>query len=1088
MVSLVVGARVQVASLMQFGYVEAHDGRRVTVALDDGQEFTAAADSGQVTPSPFSTGDQVVRPDGTEGVVINRTLIEDRPIVLVMWSGGRRTNVEERHVRPAEISDPVGRFQAGRLDSPDDFNLRSVAADLWIHHHSEQFVSLSHAQFDLMPHQVGVLHRVMDQTPHRFLLCDEVGLGKTIEAAMVVKELRARGLAERVLILCPANLQRQWQYELKTKFNETFRVFNRDTLRFLRNETRGNPWTTKEANSVITSHAFASYNEDRRDQIAAVPWDLVIVDEAHHARRRRQGNRVEQTNLYRLVRDLAANAGTERRAVLFLTATPMQLQYHELFSLVELLNHTLFPSEDDFRDHIDTRSDLIRLISEVESAPASDDDLEEYVSRAAKWLNNGVDRQERIVSVDELLRRLRGAHKLNEVMLRNRRASIGGFMPRTATIWDVELSPRELEAQQRMEQIISDGHRAATIASGRGANAIGFLMTIYQKLAASSNRALLASLEGRRQRLLGAERDPVEPLNPDAASDQLEEDARSSEVTAQLDPAVVDEADRIGEVIDLLRTLDIDSKAQALLENLRQIYYREASPKIIIFTEFRETQEMLREVLSDEGWECELFHGQLSPYKKDNAVTRFRDGDGACALISTEAGGEGRNLQFANILINYDLPWNPMKVEQRIGRIDRIGQQREILIFNFRVRDTIEERILEVLHDRIGMFENAIGGLEPILGSAEDDIRKAMSEAVGRREAALQRVGKQLERKIAQARRADEELKYLYFDASEYQDEIKRLIGNAEAEQDEPRFKQKTVDILLERLLRSVNASVTPPGDGGRFPVGQRRVEFHPPFTVVERELLDSTHQRLVCFDPKLPVESSDVEYFGFGHPIVNALIRRATEEVDSGKASVRHLPAKHIPNLRPGWQFNWRFRLHDAAEGREWLLPIFIDDHLQVDEQLAGRLLTVSQYFTNENEPLNGPPTAIHDSLDAANELAERLAARFARQQESERKARATDTYGVARQRLERLYEIRLGGAHERLQSSEATLQRMRQSSDPTQRQVIPIWEFNVRRSEETIEHLQTERQRELDELDKSREPNVEYDLLNVARIEVRN
>ena len=1084
--SLIVGARVQIASLMQFGYLESHDGRRISVTLDDGQQFTVAADSGQVTPSPFSPGDQVVQLDGTEGVVINRTLVEGRPILLVQWFNGRQTSVEERHARPAEITDPVGRFQAGRLDSPDDFNLRSVAADLWIHHHSEQFVSLSHAQFDLMPHQVGVLHRVMEQSPHRFLLCDEVGLGKTIEAAMVVKELRARGLAERILILCPANLQRQWQYELRTKFNETFRIFNRATLRYLRDEAPGNPWTSREAGSVITSHAFAAYSDERRRQIAAAPWDLVIVDEAHHARRRRQGSRVEQTNLYRLVRDLTANAGTERRSVLFLTATPMQLQYHELFSLVELLNHTLFPSEDDFRDHVDTRSDLIRLISEVESSHTSNDDLEQYVSRATPWLDNGVDQHDRVASIEELLRRLRAAHKLNEVMLRNRRASIGGFMPRTATIWDVELSPRELEAKRRMERIISDGYRAAAAASGQGANAIGFLMTIYQKLAASSNRALLASLEGRRQRLLEPKHDPAEAriLDPQAATDQLEDDALSSEVSAHLDPAVANEADRIGEVIDLLRALDVDSKAQALIENLREINHRETNPKVIIFTEFRETQKMLREVLSEEGWECELFHGQLSPYEKDNAIIRFRDGDGACALISTEAGGEGRNLQFANILINYDLPWNPMKVEQRIGRIDRIGQEREILIFNFRVNGTIEERILEVLHDRIGMFENAIGGLEPILGNAEDDIRKAMSEAIGKREAALQRVGKQLERKIAQARQADEELNQLYFDASEYQDEIKRLIGKAQAE---PRFRQRTVDLLIERLLHSVKASVTPPGDGGRFPLGQRRVEFYPPFTINASEVLDGRHQRLVCFDPKLQVASSEVEYFGFGHPVVNALIRRATEDADSGKATVRYLPSEHIPNLRPGWQFNWRFRLHDSAEGREWLRPIFIDDQLQADEQLAGRLLEVSQFFTNEREPSNRPPTDITDNLEAANDLANRFAVQFARREEDERKARAADTYDVACQRLERLYELRLSGAQERLQSSEATLQRMRQSDDPTQRQVIPIWEFNVRRSKETIEHLQLERQRELDELDKSREPNIEYDLLNVARIEVR-
>ena len=637
-----------------------------------------------------------------------------------------------------------------------------------------------------------------------------------------------------------------------------------------------------------------------------------------------------------------------------------------------------------------------------------------------------------------------------------------------------------------MQAIIADGYRTAALATGRGANAIGFLMTIYQKLAASSNRALLASLEGRRQRLLEAELEPngAASFDHETADEQLEDDERSSNVIPRLDPAVANEADRIGEVIDVLRGLDVDSKAQVLINNLRHIYYGEENPKVIIFTEFRETQEMLRELLTEEGWKTEVFHGQLNPYEKDQAIIRFRDGDGAQALVSTEAGGEGRNLQFANILVNYDLPWNPMKVEQRIGRIDRIGQDREIVIFNFRVLGTIEERILKVLHDRIGMFENAIGGLEPILGTTEEDIRKAMSEAVEKREAALESIGNQLELRIAQARKADEQLKHLYFDSSEYQEQIKRLISKA---QEQPRFSQKTVDKLLVRLLRSVNASVTTAGDGTRFPLGQRRIEFHPPFTEDEKDLLDANLQRLVCFDPGLPVESSDVEYFGFGHPIVNTLIRRATEKIDNGKATIRHLPAERIPDLRPGWQFNWRFRLHDATERREWLLPFFIDDQLQPDEKLAADLLKVSQAFIDESRPTGSTDTPIPDNLREANDFAEAFAVRFADQLEAKQRARAVETYDVARARLERLYEIKLEGAQERLESSRETLGRMRLSHDPAQRQVIPIWEFNVRRSQEMIEHLQTEQQDRLRELEKSRNPNIEYELLNVARIEVR-
>lgn len=1051
---------------------------------DSGQSHTFAAGSGQVIPAPLQRGDRVVQTDGTEGIVLDRTVRQDRPIAQVHWFNGQTSRVLEGRLRPAEISDPVERFKEGRIDSHEEFNLRSVAAELWIRNHSEQFISLSHAKFDLMPHQVGVLHRVMSKTPHRFLLCDEVGLGKTIEAAMVIKELRSRGLAERILIICPANLQRQWQYELKTKFNETFRIFNRNTLQYLRGEGASNPWIAKEAASVITSHQFAANNEKRRQEISTAPWDLVIVDEAHHARRRRQGNRVEQTNLYRLVRDLTAESGLDRRSVLFLTATPMQLQYHELYSLVELLDHTLFPSEEDFADHIDARSSLIRLMSAIEGDPAASSNLKQYRSRAARWLPEDQHRNGPIQNVDALLGSLRSAHRLSEVMLRNRRASVGGFMPRTATIWDVELDSNEQAAQAAMESVISDGYRAVARATARSANAIGFLMTMYQKLAASSSRALLASLESRRQRLLESEswRSSAAALDPEAAAERLEEDELTGTVTAQLDPTIADEADRIGDVIDLLREIKVDSKAGVLRDRLRIINQNQDNAKVLIFTQFRETQEMLRQLLMEEGWDCDVFHGQLNPDQKDQAIIRFRDGVDPQVLISTEAGGEGRNLQFANILVNYDLPWNPMKVEQRIGRIDRIGQEREILIFNFRVVGTIEERILEVLHNRIGLFENAIGGLEPILGNAENDIRSAMREAADKRDAALLSVGRQLQRRIEAARKADQELGQLYFDSAEYQDEIKRLIGQAEQES----FRQRTVDQLILRLLQSVNAMVTPPGDGARFPIGQRRVEFYPPFSIEQRDLLDGRDQRLVCFDPKQPVASSDVEYFGFGHPIVNALIKRTTQDSDNGKAAVRVLSRAALPAVRQGWQFNWRFRLH-AAEEREWLRPIFVDDDGLADETLGAALLRRSQDFADEGSlPADWAPAA-QTSLDEANEIAERIAAGYANQLESERRTRAVEAYQRGRSRLDRLYEIRVAGARERLESDQQILERVSLARDPIQRQVIPIWRFNVRRSTEAIDRIQEEWQRELGELDKTREPNIAFDLLNVARIEVR-
>ena len=194
------------------------------------------------------------------------------------------------------------------------------------------------------------MHRVVSKYPHRFMLCDEVGLGKTIEAAMVIKELRARKQVSRVLILAPSGLQRQWQFELKTKFNERFAIYTKNTLRYLEEKGVENPWMDHD--SIITSHSWASWTPERRAEIAAVPWDMVVVDEAHHARAQRHGNSVSRTNLYRLVSDLIGQPESARRAVLLLTASPMQLEYHELYSLSEMLDPILFASEEDFVEHV----------------------------------------------------------------------------------------------------------------------------------------------------------------------------------------------------------------------------------------------------------------------------------------------------------------------------------------------------------------------------------------------------------------------------------------------------------------------------------------------------------------------------------------------------------------------------------------------------------------------------------------------------------------------------------------------------------------------------------------------------------------
>ena len=1041
------------------GYVDRIEGQRAYVVFDEGSEQIFNLHAGVLEATPFNVGDRVMR-SGVVGVVIEKVPDQTYQTLKVAFSDGTLSNAVEMTLRPATLDDPFERFRANQLGTAEQFNLRSVASDLWTRHLHDSLVSLSHARVDLKPHQVSVVHRVTSSYPHRFLLCDEVGLGKTIEAAMVVKELRARGLAGRVLILVPSGLVRQWQFELKTKFNETFAIFDNNTFQYLKSKGVRNPWTDHD--SVITSQTWASWSQERRDEIASVDWDLIIVDEAHHARRQRTGSRVTVTNLYRLVSELTSRPEFARRGVLFLTATPLQLQRHELFSLVEMLSPVLFASEDDFVSHLQDLSGLNILVEEL----TGDGSVSELTERATALLG-GQPADLQGLDAGELIDRLRARHRLSEVLIRNRRSMIGGFLPRKAFRWEVEVTEDERAVQIEMDSIIADGYREAE--RTRQAS-VGFLMVMWQKLAASSSRALLKSLEGRRDRLLQGR--IAASLSAEEAEEDLSADREASDIIKDLPAASVYELSRIDRVIELLKVINIDSKARTFIEKLQELFHEEdPDGKVIVFTEFRETQDMLVELCAAQGWSAHRFHGQLNSLQKEAAIDSFRVGTGPQVLVSTEAGGEGRNFQFAHILVNYDLPWNPMRVEQRIGRVDRIGQEHPVTIFNFHVQGTIEGRILDVLERRIHLFEESIGGLDPILGEAEADIRAALRATAEERDNELERVAKRLEERVRQAREAETQLKDFILDTKSYSAEIAQT-----ALQEKESVSQVDFERLITALLRSVNTWVDPDQDKV-----DRRIQFHPPFTEEHKELIEGQEKRRVCFDPRNFVDSEHVEYFGFGHPIIDALVKRTTEERHDGATAIRQLPEGTIDGLRPGWQFNWLIKV-GGLKPREFLQSIFVDDQGQIDVAIGTALLEHSRRFEREKSDRVLDITTLDVAYDRAQKEAGAVRDALMDNLHEEMQSR----FEVERDRIERLFDSRAQAARDRIKSSSDTLERLKASDQQLQRQAIPLWEANLERAKRELESLGEDRARSLRELIAARMPQADYRLLAAARIEV--
>jgi superfamily II DNA or RNA helicase len=458
-------------------------------------------------------------------------------------------------------------------------------------------------------YQVESVRKVLRQFRGRVLLADEVGLGKTIEAGMVLKEYLLRGMAERVLVLTPATLVGQWQEEMLTKFDVEFAT-TYDSA------TRSDALAFWSQPRVIASIATARRPEHQQF-LAQQNYDLVIVDEAHHLKNRATAN-------WKLVNAL------NKRFLLLLSATPVQNSLIELYNLLTLLKPGIFKTEKEFR---------------------------------ARYMTNG---KPRVPANRDTMRDL-----MRDVMIRNTRSLVEVKLPpRHATTLRLEPTGEEAACYGELSRLVQEAHQTAT-AQQR--------MSLRHLLAAAGSTAATAALAIGRY----ADKRKVSP-----AWRELQE---------------------------RYEDLQLNSKEQALLDVLQ----RNVDEKKMVFVQHRETLLRLQTLAADHGLDCVVFEGSMTGPEKDRAIELFR-GD-VPLLLCTESGGEGRNLQFCNTLVNFDLPWNPMAIEQRIGRIHRIGQTRDVFIFNLALRGTLEERVLSILDEKINMFELVVGEIDAILGEMSEE-------------------------------------------------------------------------------------------------------------------------------------------------------------------------------------------------------------------------------------------------------------------------------------------------------------------------------------------------------------------------------
>jgi len=516
----------------------------------------------------------------------------------------------------AEDRQVLERFAQRRYDAQEDYRLNQAAQRLSLLSGFEVLLCTPLLRgVEQHAFQVHTARQVMRSMRGRALLCDEVGLGKTIEAGLVLKEYAVRGLARSVLILTPPSLVSQWREEMLDKFQIEFATLDDPEFR------RHGPGAWERCERVIASIHTAKASR-HSEAIRRVAYDLIIVDEAHHLR-----NRASLS--WKFVNQLKS------KYLLLLTATPAQNDLDELYNLITLLRPGQLKTPAEFRREFVERNDPRR--------PRNRTKLREL---------------------------------LMDVMVRNTRSQVSlQLPPRHAATLRIALTPAERALYDGVTRIVRANFTRGTDAYGGRA-----MVQTLQAEAGSSAEAVRATLEGIKR--------------------------RSPTGGAELDA-----------VLELARTVGPSSKAQALLDLL--INRLGPNEKVLVFTKYLETQAFLARELDRAGLATARFNGTLTPAERDAEIAAFaRDRH---VLLSTDVGSEGRNLQFCHSIVNYDLPWNPMRIEQRVGRVHRIGQTEPVRIFNLAAPETIEDHILEVLDSKINMFELVVGEVGEILGNLEDE-------------------------------------------------------------------------------------------------------------------------------------------------------------------------------------------------------------------------------------------------------------------------------------------------------------------------------------------------------------------------------
>jgi len=900
----------------------------------------------------INEGDLVRSPFWSEPVKVEKVGAIDDYLHIVGYTISSKEHVDRLIPRAdldkLQVEKTVVDFSA----APEEVFLATEAIRLRNASLFDPLLAMSVSRIDPLPFQIEAVYGYVLRQPRiRFLIADDPGAGKTIMAGLVLKELKLRKLARRILIVVPGHLKSQWQRELKEKFDEVFAVIDRNTFNSCYG---GNPW--EKESQAITSVDFAK-QEEILATLRSVYWDLVIVDEAHKMAAYRYGGKSTKTQRYRLGEVLSETSNH----LLFLTATPHKGDPENFRLFLDLLVPGFFATNSMIEESLKKRDNplFIRRLKE---------DLRDFEGKPI-------------------------------------------FTRRFPKTIKFRLSEAEKELYNEVSRYVVEQYNMALERSEdkEKRNNVAFALMILQRRMVSSTYALLKSLERRKSKLEkilrgDARREWNQALEIDFEEvEDLEEEERWRK---EEEWEAITAAGSLEELKQEIRTLDrLIEKARRLVASEEEVKLRElkraieegfekiremkGNPKILIFTESRDTLDYLVDKIHNWGYQVNSIHGGMSIAERIEAEKIFRDQTEV--MVATEAAGEGINLQFCHIMVNYDIPWNPNRLEQRMGRIHRYGQQKDVYIFNLVAADTREGEVLSRLLDKLEEIRSKLGS---------DRVFDIIGEIFE---------GKNLHRLILDAvmnaRNMDEILQELDIQLDETRnEEIRNMLGESLATRfiDYQRIREMTEKAKEHRLVPEYVEEFFKKAflkAGGKFrEVGDFLAIDSIPYDirkVAENVAFENQYGRIlrrypkVTFDKTLAFKNPDAEFVSFGHPLFEALLEWTIKQF--GEQAKRGAVFKDPSGKLNGHLF---FYLGEVRDGKgevagKRLLAIYDDGETQREVNPA---LLWDLSFDSPANPGDSSSAASQELLDEKRLLAFTLRAleRYREEIASERKRQA--------------------------------------------------------------------------------------------------